>query len=81
METRTVRKTCTDQPDPTPAQARALARVVWRCRDRYHTALERRRKWYVIFACAGPEPVPLPASGQQVGIDVGLATFATLSSG
>jgi hypothetical protein len=45
METRTVRQTFQYQPDPTPAQARALARVVWRCCDWYHTALERRRTW------------------------------------
>jgi putative transposase len=38
-------------------------------------------KWYVSFACECAEPVPLPETGQQVGIDVGLKTFATLSTG
>jgi putative transposase len=38
-------------------------------------------KWYVCFSCECAEPAPLPATGQQVGIDVGLKTFATLSSG
>ncbi len=38
-------------------------------------------KWYVCFACACAEPAPLPATGVQVGIDVGLQTFATLSTG
>ena len=38
-------------------------------------------KWYVSFACACAEPAPLPETGQQVGIDVGLKTFATLSTG
>ena len=34
-------------------------------------------KWYVTICCEW-DPMPLPATGQQVGIDVGLATFATL---
>jgi putative transposase len=38
-------------------------------------------KWYVSFACECAEPSPLPATGQPVGIDVGLTTFATLSTG
>jgi putative transposase len=38
-------------------------------------------KWYVCFSCECAEPAPLPATGRQVGIDVGLKTFATLSDG
>jgi putative transposase len=38
-------------------------------------------KWYVCFFCECAEPTPLPATGRQVGIDVGLKTFATLSDG
>jgi putative transposase len=38
-------------------------------------------KWYVSFSCECAEPPPLPSTGQQVGIDVGLKTFATLSTG
>jgi putative transposase len=38
-------------------------------------------KWYVGFSCECAEPSPLPATGQSVGIDVGLKTFATLSTG
>jgi putative transposase len=37
-------------------------------------------KWYTIFSCEVPD-TPLPPSPEQVGIDVGLATFATLSDG
>ena len=37
-------------------------------------------KWYVTISCEW-EPTPLPATGRQVGIDVGLLTFATLSAG
>jgi putative transposase len=38
-------------------------------------------KWYVCFSCECAEPTPLPAIGRNVGIDVGLKTFATLSDG
>ncbi len=37
-------------------------------------------KWYATISCEW-QPTPLPASAEQVGIDVGLATFATLSTG
>ena len=37
-------------------------------------------KWYVSFSCEG-EPERLPEIPSQVGIDVGLKTFATLSDG
>jgi putative transposase len=38
-------------------------------------------KWYVVFSCDEVEPDPLPPSNSQVGIDVGLKTFAYLSTG
>ena len=39
-----------------------------------------RHKWYACFSCeVGPEL--LPPSEEQVGIDVGLKTFASLSNG
>jgi putative transposase len=38
-------------------------------------------KWYVSFSCECIEPTPLPPTGQNVGIDVGLKTFATLTAG
>jgi putative transposase len=37
-------------------------------------------KWYVTISCEW-NPAPLPATGQAVGIDVGLTTFATCSDG
>jgi putative transposase len=37
-------------------------------------------KWYVCFSCE-VEDAPLPATDAVVGIDVGLASFATLSTG
>jgi putative transposase len=38
------------------------------------------RRWYVIVV-AERQPVPLPATGRQVGLDVGVARFATTSDG
>ncbi len=37
-------------------------------------------KWFVTFSCE-VESTPLPVALPQVGIDVGLASFATLSTG
>lgn len=38
-------------------------------------------KWYVSFSCDEVKPEVLPPSERQVGIDVGLKTFAYLSTG
>ncbi len=38
-------------------------------------------KWYVCFSCEGVEPQVLSPNETQVGIDVGLKTFATFSDG
>ena len=38
-------------------------------------------KWYACYSCECAEPSPLPETGQLVGIDVGLKTFAALSTG
>jgi putative transposase len=38
-------------------------------------------KWSVCCSCECAEPAPLPETGAQVGIDVGLKTFAMLSDG
>jgi putative transposase len=37
--------------------------------------------WYVAFSCADVPTQPLPATGQEMGIDLGLEAFATLSDG
>jgi putative transposase len=37
--------------------------------------------WYVCFSCADVPVQPLPPTGQQTGIDLGLEAFATLSDG
>ena len=37
--------------------------------------------WYVCFSCADVPTRPLPATGQETGIDLGIEAFATLSDG
>jgi putative transposase len=37
--------------------------------------------WYVCFSCADVPVQPLPATGQDTGIDLGIEAFATLSDG
>jgi putative transposase len=37
--------------------------------------------WYACFSCEGVPIRPLPATGQETGIDLGLESFATLADG
>src|SRR5262245_62049418 len=37
--------------------------------------------WYALIVCETPRPEPLPKTGQTVGVDVGVRSFATLSNG
>jgi putative transposase len=48
------------------------------------TAIVKRTptgKWYVSITCEAAEQAPFPQTGEPVGIDVGLKTFAYLSDG
>jgi putative transposase len=45
------------------------------------TVRRHARHWYVGFSLQRPKPQPLPATGQKVGLDLGIKTFAALSSG
>ncbi len=38
-------------------------------------------QWYVCFSCEVPEEAPLPPTSQEIGIDLGVLHFATLSNG
>lgn len=38
-------------------------------------------KWYVSMNCEDPSIMPLPPSQNQIGIDLGITTFATTSNG
>jgi len=42
---------------------------------------DRCGDWFVTFCCGDVSVRPLPATGQSVGVDVGLEAFATLSNG
>lgn len=37
--------------------------------------------WYALLVCDIPKPEALPKTGQSVGVDVGITSFATLSTG
>jgi putative transposase len=37
--------------------------------------------WYALIVCETPKPEALPPTGQTVGVDVGITSFATLSNG
>lgn len=61
------------------------------CRVRLSRPLEGRCKqlritrradgWYVLLVCEVPYPAPLAPTGKTVGVDVGIKSFATLSTG
>ncbi len=38
-------------------------------------------KWYVCFSCEVPDPLPLPETGQQIGIDLNVENLLTDSQG
>ncbi|WP_435106335.1 RNA-guided endonuclease InsQ/TnpB family protein [Nocardiopsis synnemataformans] len=38
-------------------------------------------RWYVTFAVDGPDPDPVPQTGAEVGVDLGVKDFAILSTG
>ncbi|PZT75391.1 MULTISPECIES: RNA-guided endonuclease InsQ/TnpB family protein [unclassified Streptomyces] len=39
------------------------------------------RKWFVVLTAEQKQPEPLPTTGSAVGIDLGIASFLTMSSG
>ncbi len=39
------------------------------------------RRWMLILSCDEVPPTPLPDTGRQTGVDVGIASFATTSDG
>jgi putative transposase len=39
------------------------------------------RRWYVVLSCDGVPPAPLAPAGRAIGLDVGVARFATASDG
>ena len=51
------------------------------CTPKTVTVSREADGWYVCFSCADVPMQPLPATGQETGIDLGLEAFATTSSG
>jgi putative transposase len=45
------------------------------------TAKREGKRWYVILSCDDVPAEPLPATGAAVGVDMGIASFATTSDG
>lgn len=45
------------------------------------TIKREANEWYVIFSCDAVPEKPLPNTGEEIGIDVGLENFAALSNG
>jgi putative transposase len=45
------------------------------------TVTKKADGWYVSFSCAEVPAQPLPPTGQETGIDLGLESFATLADG
>jgi putative transposase len=45
------------------------------------TVKREGRRWFVVLACEVERPAPLPETGRQVGIDVGVASLLTTSDG
>ncbi|HEU5200942.1 MAG TPA: transposase [Ktedonobacterales bacterium] len=45
------------------------------------TIIEEADGWYVCFSCAEVSVQPLPVTGQETGIDLGLESFVTLANG
>jgi len=43
--------------------------------------IHKAGKWYVSFACEANVPTPLPATGRQIGIDVGVSKLIMTSDG
>ena len=76
--------------DPEGRWARAYFKGVGQVKVKAHRPVVGRvktlrckregRRWYVIVV-AEQQPVPLPATGREVGLDVGVARFATTSDG
>jgi putative transposase len=77
-------------PADSAGWARATLQAVGSVKVRQHRQIrgtvkalqlkQEHRRWYVIVI-AETEPVPLPATGREVGVDVGVARFLTTSDG
>jgi putative transposase len=72
------------------AKQTGALRFVWSWKDIDHTTIEPSLvtvsqdtdgRWFVTFQVDIADPLPLPKTGNAVGIDVGLKSFAVMSDG
>jgi putative transposase len=74
-----------------PDQRRVYLQGIGQVKVHLHRQIEGRvktiqvkrqgRRWMLVLSCDDVPTKPLPATGGQVGIDVGVVTYATLSDG
>jgi putative transposase len=74
-----------------PGTGRVYLRGIGHVKVHAHRTVEGRvktvtlkregRRWYVVLSCDDVPARPLPATGRQIGLDVGVARFATTSDG
>jgi putative transposase len=74
-----------------PEAGRVYLQGVGHVKVRQHRVAEGRvktvsvkregRRWYVVLSCGDVPARPLPATGREIGLDVGIARFATTSDG
>jgi len=65
------------------ASAKAKAHLHRQVQGRVKTIQVKRsgRRWMLVLSCDDVPAKPLPATGHQAGIDVGVVSYATLSDG
>jgi putative transposase len=60
-------------------------RVRWHrpCQGKIKTCrlIRKAGRWYVSLACEVPAPIPLPLTGEAIGIDMGISALITTSEG
>lgn len=74
-----------------PDMGRVYLRGIGHVKVRAHRAVQGRvktialkregRRWFVVLSCDDVPVNPLPATGRRIGVDVGVARFATTSDG
>jgi putative transposase len=74
-----------------PAERRVYLQGIGQVKVHVHREVQGRvktlqvkrlgRRWVLVLSCDDVPTNPLPATGAQVGIDVGVVTYATLSDG
>ena len=74
-----------------PEQRRVYLQGIGQVKVQLHRQVEGRvktiqikrqgRRWMLVLSCDDVPTNPLPATGRQAGIDVGIASFATTSDG